>query len=496
MKSILSKAIAIQAYGSSRTSWKRKVLSSLMLSQNNCLSPSFHSVKTTANTSFLAFLLFACFIREQNQLYHFCEPENVNETQDTQHSITFVCDEDKEVKRLPHLEKTVGNNQTKNLGGIAKEPNLCIAMPNASPETFALKLERPEMYVIEREMRPDGMGWRLVCFDKGTKVLINIMMEDCSGLKKNSSIGQSKERKLLSLEQKKEIPFEASTCFKEPQIKAYTKSTSGLLPGPESSNDTATIAKEDFHVTVTAREGHVNLIIRLSKPSFEPSSDLNCMKDILSSFQVHSSYQLTPKEHFALGTLLFHNSKEDPGHSVDLQQNQDRPIYDDTKEDAEMRVSPHEVDPKFSRSLRHFEYALADFDKVGPEHTSLTSKELQSAINHCGVLLVLHGRQQEALELFQRGGSVFPAYPHFEYNLACIYAELQDETSMFVHLKKALTLAAKNAHYNNREQYISSRLTNPSKDLSFAAYWDNRQFCKLIDDYYYINGVCNDSDVI
>mmetsp|Transcript_15506 Transcript_15506/g.27393 ORF Transcript_15506/g.27393 Transcript_15506/m.27393 type:complete len:299 (-) Transcript_15506:350-1246(-) len=167
-------------------------------------------------------------------------------------------------------------------------------------------------------------------------------------------------------------------------------------------------------------------------------------------------------------------------------------------------------------------------------------QQVKSAINYVGFLHATAGRHETAMQVYSNGLELFPHYPNFHYNVACINAELGKKDRMLESLERALasfcgqrqsflkardnsgrtdasltflegfdkqkemnpskpnderrmmgaeneeecsTAHSPNSSHRHMLQGSSRKLTNPCKDLSFLPYWSDQDFITLMEKY-------------
>lgn len=82
------------------------------------------------------------------------------------------------------------------------------------------------------------------------------------------------------------------------------------------------------------------------------------------------------------------------------------------------------------------------------------------------------GNKSKAKEVFEYGSAKDDKYPMFYYNLACLYAEMNDLDNAI----SKLTLAFK---YKNN-MIPGEHFPNPASDSSFAGYLQNERFRRVL----------------
>jgi len=129
---------------------------------------------------------------------------------------------------------------------------------------------------------------------------------------------------------------------------------------------------------------------------------------------------------------------------------------------------------------RHYEYARAiapyqkafELEKAEPQLDRTLWRVL---IDNLGTAYVMTGRLKEAKTTFQQGIQADPTYPMFHYNLACMFAGMND----LDHAMQSLTTAFRHRKNHNPSD---KGIPDPRQDASFQHLMKNETFRNLVND--------------
>ncbi len=96
-------------------------------------------------------------------------------------------------------------------------------------------------------------------------------------------------------------------------------------------------------------------------------------------------------------------------------------------------------------------------------------------INNLGMTYGMTGRLKEAKATFQQGLQADPTYPMFHYNLACVFARMND----LDHAMQSLTTAF---HHRKNQSPGDKGMPDPRQDSSFQHLMKNETFRNLVND--------------
>jgi Tfp pilus assembly protein PilF len=86
----------------------------------------------------------------------------------------------------------------------------------------------------------------------------------------------------------------------------------------------------------------------------------------------------------------------------------------------------------------------------------------------------ISGDLKKAKETFEYGLSKDPDYPMFHYNMACTFAEMNDEDNAIAFLKSA---------FKNKENMIAGEvMPDPSNDSSFTRFMKDEKFLNALKE--------------
>lgn len=122
----------------------------------------------------------------------------------------------------------------------------------------------------------------------------------------------------------------------------------------------------------------------------------------------------------------------------------------------------------YSRSIGPYSRALA----LEKKKQSLSRNAWLIMIDNLGMAYGITGEFPKAKETFEYGLSKEPTYPIFYYNMACVYAGLNDEAKTIDYLKRAFAL---------RSNVIPSEsMPDPRTDDSFQEYMHDPHFVSAL----------------
>jgi tetratricopeptide (TPR) repeat protein len=126
-------------------------------------------------------------------------------------------------------------------------------------------------------------------------------------------------------------------------------------------------------------------------------------------------------------------------------------------------------------STRRYSQATQEYGRVleiDAKQKKLSNKDRHRAIDGQGVAYAQSGDLQRAKTIYLEALEKDPDYPFYNYNLACVYAELHDLDSALPYLKKA---------WDKRDNAPSDmKFPDPRQDDSFKPYLDNPKFQETV----------------
>jgi adenylate cyclase len=112
--------------------------------------------------------------------------------------------------------------------------------------------------------------------------------------------------------------------------------------------------------------------------------------------------------------------------------------------------------------------------QLDDQQHKLSEVERRRAIDQQGVSFALSGDLQRAKSIYLAALEKDPDYAMYNYNLACVYAELRDLDSAIPYLKKS---------WEKRDTLPSSmKYPDPRKDNSFQPYLSDPKFQEAVRD--------------
>ncbi len=95
-------------------------------------------------------------------------------------------------------------------------------------------------------------------------------------------------------------------------------------------------------------------------------------------------------------------------------------------------------------------------------------------VDNLGMAYGISGDLKKAKATFEYGLSKDPDYPMFHYNMACTFAEMNDEDQTIAYLRSA---------FKNKENMIAGEvMPNPATDDSFARFMKDEKFLNAIKE--------------
>jgi tetratricopeptide (TPR) repeat protein len=124
----------------------------------------------------------------------------------------------------------------------------------------------------------------------------------------------------------------------------------------------------------------------------------------------------------------------------------------------------------FKNAIRPYSKAL----ELEKEQPTLDKNMWHVLVDNLGMAYGITGDLKKAKETFEYGLTKDSAYPLFYYNLACLYAEMNDLESAIKQLKRA---------FEYRQNVLPGEtMPDPSKDDSFQRFMRNPQFLAALDE--------------
>jgi tetratricopeptide (TPR) repeat protein len=125
---------------------------------------------------------------------------------------------------------------------------------------------------------------------------------------------------------------------------------------------------------------------------------------------------------------------------------------------------------RYSAAAREYSAAVALDDK---QH-KLNQMQRRRLIDAEGVSYALAGDLEQAKEIYLAALAKDPDYAMYNYNLACVYAEMHDLDSAIPYLKKS---------WEHRDTLPADiPYPDPRKDDSFKPYWNDPKFQEAVRD--------------
>lgn len=112
--------------------------------------------------------------------------------------------------------------------------------------------------------------------------------------------------------------------------------------------------------------------------------------------------------------------------------------------------------------------------ELDDQHKKLTVEQRRRVIDQQGVSYALARNLDRAKQIYLDALAKDPEYAMFNYNLACVYAELDDLDSAIPYLKKS---------WEHRDTLPGDvKFPDPRKDDSFKSFWNDKRFLDAVRD--------------
>jgi tetratricopeptide (TPR) repeat protein len=124
----------------------------------------------------------------------------------------------------------------------------------------------------------------------------------------------------------------------------------------------------------------------------------------------------------------------------------------------------------YQKAIKPYQKAL-DLEKQEP---TLDKTLWRVLVDNLGMSYGITEDLKKAKETFEYGLSKDPTYPMFHYNMACTYAEMNDEDQAITYLKSA---------FKNKNNMIEGEeMPDPAQDDSFARFMKDEKFLKALKE--------------
>lgn len=125
---------------------------------------------------------------------------------------------------------------------------------------------------------------------------------------------------------------------------------------------------------------------------------------------------------------------------------------------------------EFKKAIKPYQKAL-DLEKQQP---TLDKTFWRVLVDNLGISYGITGDLKKAKETFEYGLSKDPDYPMFHYNMACTFAEMNDEDQAISYLKTA---------FKNKDKMIEGEeMPNPETDDSFQRFMKDEKFLNALKE--------------
>jgi tetratricopeptide (TPR) repeat protein len=152
----------------------------------------------------------------------------------------------------------------------------------------------------------------------------------------------------------------------------------------------------------------------------------------------------------------------------------ERLLRDAIKEDANS-IDAHNMLANLLSGTRRYSQATQEFERVldlDAHQKKLSDDDKRRVIDGQAVAYAQGGDLQRAKSIYVEVLEKDPDYSMYNYNLACVYAELHDLDSALPYLKKS---------WDKRDNMPSDlKFPDPRKDDSFKPYWEDAKFQEAV----------------
>ncbi len=124
----------------------------------------------------------------------------------------------------------------------------------------------------------------------------------------------------------------------------------------------------------------------------------------------------------------------------------------------------------YESAIKPYQKALNSEDK----NPTLEKPIWRVLVDNLGMAYGISGDLKKAKTTFEYGLSKDPDYAMFHYNMACTYAEMNDEDNAIAYLKSA---------FKNKENMIAGEvIPDPSSDSSFERFMKDKKFLNALKE--------------
>lgn len=187
---------------------------------------------------------------------------------------------------------------------------------------------------------------------------------------------------------------------------------------------------DQFHVFACDGKENVYTDVHISKSDFK-SGDESLLRGVLATLDIVAAAAAGSLDHFRAGSAPY-------------------------------------LQGQYVQAIPHYEQALA----LEQSHPTLDKSLWRLLVHNLGMAYRMTGDLPQARHIFEYGVSQDPANPLFHYNLARIYAGLNDRD----HAMQSLHAAFRNRHPNGNES-----LPDPRQDVSFRRFMLDPSFRTLAE---------------
>lgn len=185
-----------------------------------------------------------------------------------------------------------------------------------------------------------------------------------------------------------------------------------------------------FHVLGCTAQENVYADVHMSKPDFSPG-DESMLRRVLATFEIVPAAAPGSLDHFRAGSVPY-------------------------------------LQAHYTEAIPHYEQALA----LEQSNPTLDRSLWELLVHNLGASYRMTGDLPRAMHIFEYGISQDPINPLFHYNLARIYAGMNDRE----HAMRSL-----NAAFLNRQPGVNESLPDPRQDVSFKRFMLDPSFRTLAE---------------
>jgi len=304
------------------------------------------------------------------------------------------------------------------VGMVASRTAFSAPITLSLPELpWALEITAPGFAIEEKEIAPNGDGARLRAMNQGTGVTLSAFLE------KAPRQGDSRQCRDYYWGKAKQSPL------KKEQIALFESGAMAVVEYvvPEYQG----IPAQQINLNAYLAEGEYWIDVHLAKTGYETGAP-NPLRPILNGVRINKSYAPTVADRCDYGNIYYRSKK-------------------------------------FGKAIPQYEKAL-DLEKQRP---SLDRTHRIVLVDQLGMAYGISGDLAKSKQLYEWAVTQEPEYPMFYYNLACTFAEMNNQKKAIENLRMA--------HRYKGNSLPGESVPDPRTDSSFAKYLADPSFMAELD---------------